>query len=69
MKKWCGIQKSNKTTKYRIVVPMCGYECISDDMMVASDVGGKILTKWLSLDEAKEACKEFNMLHEKYNDG
>ena len=67
MKKWCGIQKSTKTNRYRIIVPMVN-DYISDDMMVASDIGGKILTKWLSLDEAKEACMEFNVLHEKYND-
>ena len=67
MKKWCGIQKSTKTNKYRIVVPMIGDDYINDDMMVDGCVGGKILTRWLDLDEAKEACKAFNMLHEKYN--
>ena len=67
MVKWCGIQKSNKTNKYRVVVPMIGDDYISDDMMIDSCIGGKILTKWLDLDEAKEACKEFNMLHGKYN--
>ena len=66
MKKWCGIQKSNKSNRYRIVVPMVN-DYISDDMMVESYIGGKILTKWLTLEEAKEACMEFNKLHEKYN--
>ena len=68
MKKWCGVQKANKTNRFRVIVPMCGYSCISDDMMVESSIGGKILTKWLRLDEAQEACKAFNMLYEKYND-
>ena len=67
MKKWCGIQKSTRTNKYRVVVPMIGDDYISDDFMIDSCIGGKILTKWLNLDEAKEACMEFNMLHEKYN--
>lgn len=68
MNKWCGIQKSNKTNKYRVVIPLGGCDnIVSDDMMLEGCIGGKILTKWLSLNEAKEACKEFNMLHEKYN--
>lgn len=41
MKKWCGIQKSNKANRYRLVVPMLGDEYISDDMMVEAHVGGK----------------------------
>ena len=66
MKKWCGIQKSDKSNRYRVVVPMLG-DYISDDMMVESYIGGRILTKFLTLEEAKEACMEFNKLHEKYN--
>ena len=67
MHKWCGIQKSNKSNKYRVIVPMVGDDYISDNLMVESCIGGKILTKWLSLDEAKEACKEFNSIHERFN--
>lgn len=66
MKKWCGIQKSHKTNRYRLVVPM-DKDYIDDNMMVDKSVGGRILTKWLTLDEASEACVEFNTLHEKYN--
>lgn len=64
--KWCGIEKSARTNRYRVIVPMVS-DCIMDDMMICEGASGKILTKWLSLDEAKEACKAFNMLHEKYN--
>lgn len=67
MEKWCGIKKSSKSERYRVIVPMIGDLYIDDDMMINDDVSGKILTKWLSLDEAKEACKAFNMLHKKYN--
>ena len=66
MKKWCGIQKSNKTNRYRLVVPM-DRDYIDDNMMVDQSVSGRILTKWLTLDEANKACVEFNTLHEKYN--
>lgn len=66
MKKWCGIQKSNKTNRYRLVVPMV-IDHIDDNMMVDASVGGRILTKWLTLDEAKEACRAFNELHDRYN--
>lgn len=66
MVKWCGIEKSMKTNRYRVIVPMVP-NYIMDDMMTCDGASGKILTKWLDLDEAKEACEAFNMLHEKYN--
>ena len=68
MKKWCGIKKSMKSGRYRIIVPM-GSEFIDDNMMINNEkVSGKILTKWLDdIEEAKIACMEFNALHEKYN--
>ena len=53
MKKWCGVQKSTKTNKYRVIVPMLD-DFISDDMMIVEgNIGGRILTKWLDLEEAK----------------
>ena len=66
MKKWCGIQKSSKSDRYRVIVPMLP-DFIRDDMIIEGNIGGKILTKWLNFDEAKTACTEFNALHEKYN--
>lgn len=66
MKKWCGIQKALKSDRYRVLVPMLP-DFIHNDMIIEGNIGGKILTKWLSFDEAKIACMEFNALHEKYN--
>lgn len=66
MEKWCGIQKASTSNKYRVIVPMVN-DYIDDDYMVDASIGGKILTKWLSLDEAKDACEAFNVLHQKYN--
>lgn len=68
MKKWCGIKKSTKSNKYQVIVPMLD-DYIADDMMIYNNaVSGKALTKWFNnIEEAKEACIEFNTLHEKYN--
>ena len=68
MKKWCGIKKSTKSGKYQVIVPMMD-DFIADDMMIYNnDVSGRALTKWIeNIEEAKTACIEFNLLHEKYN--
>lgn len=67
MVKWCGIEKLKKSGKYRIIVPMLP-DFINDDFMVQENVSGKILTRlFTDIEEAKTACREFNMLHEKYN--
>lgn len=68
MKKWCGIKQSVfRRSKYQVIVPMVK-DFISDDMMIHNpEVSGRALTKWLTLEEAKTACMEFNALHEKYN--
>lgn len=68
MKKWCGIKKSTKSNRYQVIVPMLN-DYIADDMMIYDNaVSGKALTKWLdNIEEAKTACREFNILHEKYN--
>lgn len=67
MEKWCGIQKSIKSNRYRLIVPMMDDFIDDNSMIVDGNIGGKILTKWLTLEEAKEACIAFNMLHKKYN--
>ncbi len=68
MTKWCGIKKSMKSGKYQVIVPMLS-DFIADDMMINNnDVSGKSLTKWLTdVEEAKNACREFNALYAKYN--
>ena len=68
MTKWCGIKKSEKSEKYRIIVPMDN-NFIADNMIIYDKkVSGYILTKWFAdIEEAKKACAEFNILHEKYN--
>ena len=68
MKKWCGIKESLKTGKYQIIIPM-STNFIDDDMMINNgNVSGKILTKWFDdIEEARTACMEFNVLHEKYS--
>lgn len=68
MKKWCGIKKFLKNGKYQVIVPALS-EYIADDLMIYdSAVSGRALTKqFISLEEAKEACIEFNQLHEKYS--
>ena len=68
MKKWCGIKKSLKTGRYQVIVPMLD-DFIADDMMIYNnDVSGRALTKWMTdIEEAKAACMDFNILHEKYN--
>ena len=68
MKKWCGVKKSTKTNRYRVIIPL-STEFIDDDMMINNDnVSGKILTKWFEdIELAKVACMEFNTLQDKYN--
>jgi hypothetical protein len=68
MKKWCGIKKSMKSGRYRVIVPNLS-DFIDDNMMINNDkVTGSILTRWLDdIEEAKTACMEFNALYEKYS--
>ena len=64
---WCGIKRSNVSNLYRVIVPMCS-AYIGEDMIIHdSTVSGKVLTKFLSFEEAVTACTEFNNLHLKYN--
>lgn len=62
---WCGIERSLKSGRYRVVVPM---DSKSIDSNMMTKFTGKILTKWFDdLEDAKMACREFNALHDKYN--
>lgn len=63
---WCGIQKLNRSGKYRVIIPMDS-EFINNDMTVGGHIGGKILTQPLEYAMAIEACIEFNKVYDKYN--